>query len=466
MTLKRTLSLYHVVLFGLAYMTPMIVFGTYGVLADITNGVVPTSYLIALIAMLFTAYSYGKMVQAYPTSGSAYTYTRKTVNSSLGFLVGWAVLLDYLFLPMVIWLIGGVYLNASFPSVPTWVWIVGFIAITTIINLIGLKVATNINFILMVFQILVIAIFLILSVVSVLGGNGAGTLLTMDAFMNQSSSFSLLVAGAAIACYSFLGFDAVTTLSEETIEPKKTIPKAIFLIALFGGAIFIISAYFLYLVHPDYSSFVNSDSAAFEIAKNIGGNMFGAVFLAGLVIAQFTSGLSAQTSAARLLFAMGRDSVLPRKIFGYISKKHRTPVFNLCLIGIVGLLAVLLDVTTSTSFINFGAFITFMFVNISVVAHYYIRNKRRSGSDIILYFIFPLIGFVLDAFLFSKLDIHALVLGSVWTAIGFAYLLFLTKGFKEQPPEIDMSSVDEPSNIDIQLEMNKNSNVNEPYVKK
>ncbi len=433
------------VLFGLAYMTPMIVFGTYGVLAEITHGIVPTAYLIALIAMLFTAYSYGKMVKAFPASGSAYTYTRKSVSSHLGFLVGWSVLLDYLFLPMVIWLIGGVYLNAAFPGVPSWVWIVGFIAITTIINIIGIKVTTNVNFIMMVFQILVIAIFLVLCIISLSNGMGSGTLFSIDPFIDPTSSFSFLLAGSAIACYSFLGFDAVTTLSEETIKPEKTIPKAIFLIALSGGLIFIVSSYFLFLIHPDFSSFTNPDSAAFEIAQQIGGNLFSAVFLAGLIIAQFSSGLSAQTSAARLLYAMGRDSVLPRKIFGYISETYRTPVFNLLMIGFVGLLALVTDVTTSTSFINFGAFATFTFVNISVISHYYVRNKRRSGKDLLLYLVLPFIGAGLDLFLFINLDKNALILGAVWTTIGFVYLLFLTKGFKKQPPEIDMDSADEAS---------------------
>ncbi|MGY4690000.1 APC family permease [Salibacterium sp. K-3] len=437
-TLKRTLTLYQVVLFGLAYMTPMIVFGTYGVLADTTQGFVPSAYLVAMIAMLFTAYSYGRMVQAFPVSGSAYSYTRKSISSPLGFMVGWSVLLDYLFLPMVIWLIGGVYLNTAFPAVPVWVWILLFIVVTTTVNLIGITMTTKVNLLMMIFQLLVVALFILLCIVNLVQGMGTGTIFTFTPFLGQDAEFPLVLAGASIACYSFLGFDAVTTLSEETVEPKKTLPRAILLITLIGGGIFMAASYFLHLVYPDFSQFANSDSAAYEIAKQIGGNLFSAIFLAGLILAQFASGLSAQTSAARLLYAMGRDGVLPRRIFGFISSFSRAPVLNLLIVGLVGLLSLFLDITTSTSFINFGAFATFTFVNVSVIAHYFIKQKQRSGKQIILYLIIPLIGAVLDIALFINLDKNALILGTVWAAAGFIYLMILTRFFSRKTPDLQM----------------------------
>ncbi len=435
-SLKRTLTLMPIVLFGLAYMTPMIVFGIYGVLAEATEGVVSTAYLVAMTAMLFTAYSYGQMVKAYPVSGSAYTFTRKSINPHLGFMVGWSVILDYVFLPMVIWLIGSVYLNAAFPGVDIWIWILVFILITTAINVIGIRLTTNINLIMMVFQFLVIGLFIILSIVSLSKGNGMGTFFTATPFFNGDMSLSLVLAGASVACYSFLGFDAVTTLSEETINPEKTLPRAIFLIALIGGAIFVLASYFVHLVFPDYTQFANSDSAGLEIARFVGGNLFSAIFLAGMITAQFASGLSAQASAARLLFAMGRDNVLPKKLFGALHPKFRTPIINISAIGIIGLIALAMDVSTSTSFINFGAFITFTFVNLSVIGHYFVKSKRRNGKGTILYLLLPLIGTGLNIWLFTNLDVHALTLGSIWAAIGFVYLLILTRGFKKEPPEM------------------------------
>lgn len=168
-TLKRTMGLRSVVLFGLAYMTPIIALGTFGVIASTSHGAAAMSYLLATVAMLFTAASYGRMAVLHPQAGSAYTYVGKTISRKLGFLVGWAMLLDYMFLPMVVWLIGASYLNAQFPAVPIWAWVLGFIVLTTAINIVGLNVADKINYALMLFQALVIVIFMMLSVRSVMG---------------------------------------------------------------------------------------------------------------------------------------------------------------------------------------------------------------------------------------------------------------------------------------------------------
>lgn len=437
-TLRRTLGLRSVVLFGLAYMTPLIVLGIFGVVAQATAGASPSAYTLALIAMLFTALSYGRMAAAYPVAGSAYTYVRRTMDGRAGFMVGWAVLLDYFFLPMVIWLIGGSYLSAQFPSVPSWLWIVGFVALTTGLNIAGIKVADLTNSLLMLFQILVLAFFVLLSVGYLVRGQGPDGLFDLTPFTGEGGTLSAIAAGAAIAAYSFLGFDAVTTLTEETIEPRRTIPRAILLVALIGGGIFIFISYVTQLVHPG-GTFTDVDSAASEIAQTIGGSLFGAVFLAGLVVAQFTSGLAAQASATRLLYAMGRDSVLPRRLFGYLHPRLRTPVFSIVLTGAVGLIAIGMDVATSTSFINFGAFTAFTFVNLSVIA-YYVR-ERRAGRvpGAVSHLAVPAAGAVVNVYLLTSLDGNAITLGLIWLAVGLAYLAYLTRLFRLPPPELDFS---------------------------
>jgi putrescine importer len=305
--LRRTLGLSSVILFGLAYMTPMIVFGTFGVLAEASQGTAAGAYLIALIAILLTAYSYGRMAAIYPIAGSAYTYTRRAFDGHVGFLVGWAVLLDYFFLPMVIWLIGAAYLQSAFPSVPGWGWILAFVVATSAINIAGIAVADRINLILMVVQFLIVAAFVGLAARYVWIAAGPAGILSAEPFFKPGVPFSATLAGAALAAYSFLGFDAITTLTEETVDPQRTMPRAIMLVALVGGAIFITAAYVTQLAHSG-ASFTNVDSAAYEIAKMIGGDFFKGLFLIGLIVAQFASGISAQASVGRLLFAMGRDA--------------------------------------------------------------------------------------------------------------------------------------------------------------
>jgi len=380
--------------------------------------------------MLFTALSYGLMAKHFPVAGSAYTYVRKSLDSRLGFVVGWAILLDYLFLPLVIWLIGGAYLQGQFPGVPFWVWIVAYIVLTSALNVIGLKVADRTNFVLMTVQLLILLFFVILSITHLV--SGSQSLVSVTPFVG-GGGFSAIAAGAAVAAYSFLGFDAISTLTEETYDAERTIPKAIVLVAFIGGAIFIVVTYFVTLVSPG-GTFDNADSLAADIAKTIGSSLFGAVFLTGLIVGQFTSGLAAQAAVARLLYAMGRDNVLPRRLFGWVSERFHTPVFNIALAGIIGLAAIFLDVATSTSFINVGAFTAFTLVNLSVIG-YFLRHRGDRLSPW-RYILLPVIGAIIDIYLLTQLDSKALILGLSWLGIGIVYLLVLTRGLTREPPEM------------------------------
>ena len=429
-TLQKQLHLRAVLLFGLAYMTPIIVLGIFGVIAVKSNGASAGSYLLATVAMLFTALSYGLMAKHFPVAGSAYTYVRKSLDSRLGFVVGWAILLDYLFLPLVIWLIGGAYLQGQFPGVPFWVWIVAYIVLTSALNVIGLKVADRTNFVLMAVQLLILLFFVILSITHLV--SGSQSLVSVTPFVG-GGGFSAIAAGAAVAAYSFLGFDAISTLTEETYDAERTIPKAIVRVAFIGGAIFIVVTYFVTLVSPG-GTFDNADSLAADIAKTIGGSLFGAVFLTGLIVGQFTSGLAAQAAVARLLYAMGRDNVLPRRLFGWVSERFHTPVFNIALAGIIGLTAIFLDVATSTSFINVGAFTAFTLVNLSVIG-YFLRHRGDRLSPW-RYILLPVIGAIIDIYLLTQLDSKALILGLSWLGIGIVYLLVLTRGLTREPPEM------------------------------
>lgn len=436
--LSRALGLRSLVLFGLAYLTPMIVLGIFGVIASLSHGASASAYLLALLAMLFTANSYGRLAAAYPVAGSAYSYVRRTIDARAGFLVGWSAMLDYLFLPMVIWLIGAAYLGAQFPGVPSWAWIVLFMLATTALNIVGIKVADRVNFALMAFQVLVILAFVALSIAHVFGAAGPAGLVSASPFTGSGSEPLAIASAAAVAAYSFLGFDAVTTLTEETVEPRRTVPRAIMLVALIGGGIFVAVAYTTQLVHPG-GEFADADAAAFQIAGTIGGNAFGAVFLAGLVVAQFTSGLAAQASGSRLLFAMGRDGVLPARVFGRLSERFRTPVASILVVGLIGLLAMALDVSTSTSFINFGAFLAFAMVNVSVLVRF--LRARAAGEPatplrVLLEAVCPVIGAATVLFLFVRLDAGALLLGSGWLLLGLICLAVITRGFRRPPPEL------------------------------
>ncbi|MDD4564910.1 MAG: APC family permease [Eubacteriales bacterium] len=433
-TFKRSLKLYHLTILGVAYMTPMIVYGIYGVIAATSHGQPAGAFTIGVVAMFFTAYSYCHMVKAFPIAGSSYTFTRKGLNPKIGFMTGWLILLDYLFIPMAIWLIGSSYFEAAIPAVPRWAWVIFFIVVTSILNIIGLKIGANVNIFLVLIQIMIIMAFIIFSVKAVMAGMGEDTI-TLTPFFKPNVPFDYVVAGAAISCYCYLGFDAITTFVEEAVEPEKNIPRAIMLTLLICGVAFVAASFFTALAHPSYN-FANIDNASYEIAKIIAPPIFASILLAGVIIAQFASGVSAQASGARLLYAMGRDGVLPKKIFGVLNVRFNTPVRSILITGAVALFATTLDVTTSTSFINFGAFVAYILVNISVISHYFVRKKERNFGSVIKYLIFPALGALLVFYLLIHLDITAVRLGCGWSIIGFIILLYLTKMFKQDPPEM------------------------------
>jgi putrescine importer len=434
--LKRSLKLWQVVIMGLAYMTPMVVFDTFGIVSGETNGHVPAAYVIALVGMLFTAVSYGKLVRVFPQAGSAYTYTQKAMNRHLGFLVGWSSLLDYLFLPMVNALLTKLYLNALFPSVPDFIWVLVFVGIVTLLNLRSVNALANFNTLFVLVQILIMVVFIVLVIKGLNAGEGTGTVFSMQPFFVEGMNIPILITGATILCFSFLGFDAVTTLSEETPNPEKTIPKAILLTALWGGVIFITTSFFIQSFFPDNSRFIDSEAALPEIALYVGGKLFQSIFLCTTFVNTLASGLASHASVSRLLYVMGRDKVFPEKWFGYVHPKWRTPAINVLIVGVISLSAWFFDLVTATSLINFGALMAFTFVNLSVISHFAVREKmHRTPKGFFDYVIMPLIGAGLVGVLWINLELSSLVMGGGWFLIGLAYLVFLTKAFKVAPPQ-------------------------------
>lgn len=429
-TLKRSLGLWAIVGLGLGYMTPTIVFDTFGIVSEETNGVVPLAYLTALVVMLFTAISYGKMVQVFPSAGSAYTYTRETMSPHLGFLVGWAALLDYILLPMVNALIIRIYMVSVFPDVPAWIWVVTYVAAVTAINVWSMGKTSNLNSLLVVFELVLIGAFIVLAFIKLSQGMGEGTILTTEPLFHSNVHLGAVLTGATVVCFSFIGFDAVTMYAEEAVD-QKTLPRAIMLTVFIGGAIFFVAGYFAQALFPDISSFKVTDDTLPEIGLYVGGTIFQLVFLAGAFAATVASGLASHASVSRLLYVMGRNGVLPKRFFGYVHPKFRTPAFNVILVGFVSLLAIAPSLELISSFINFGALIAFTFVNLSVIAYFIFRQKRyKTGRDIFAYLIMPILGAGSTGILWANLQADALIGGIVWVVIGFVYLLFQTKFFK------------------------------------
>jgi putrescine importer len=443
--LQRRLKLRHVVAMGLAYMSPFAVFDTFGIVTQITNGHVPASYIVVTIAVLFTAFSYAKMVYIYPAAGSAYTYARKTIHSGVGFLVGWAVLLDYLFLPMINALLAKIYLSAGFPMVPGWVWIVALIVIITVLNIVGVKISAVANVIMVIFQAALAAAFVVLTVRAILSSNAL--YFSLAPFYSLDMKASGLLGGATILALAFLGFDAVTTLSEEAMSPRRTMPRAIMWVAGLGAAFFITVTYFMQTFIPDLDALekitTHFASASPFIALAIGGVLFQTIFLAGAVVSVVSSGLASQTSTSRLLYAMGRDGILWHRAFGYIHPRLGTPIINILVVGVIALTALFLSLASATHLINFGAFTAFAFVNLSVIAYRIRHRDEPLKGNAFTWYVTPAIGVLINAYLWFDLSELAMIIGLSWLGIGFLYLLWLTSGFRRPTPEVAFDEADE-----------------------
>lgn len=433
--MKRVLTTPALIFFGLAYMVPLGIFTTYGQVTVLSEGHLPIAYLVTLAAVLFTAMSYCRMTSALPLSGSAYSYVQKTFGGTLGFLVGWAQLLDYLFLPIINYIAIGIFVHEAFPNIPMPVIICTTIAVVSIMNILGIKLVSSMNMLIISMQIVFIAVFLFLSFKTnfVLDTDALLAPITLTADQMPG-----LFAGAAVLCLAFLGFDAISTMAEETKDARSTLPKAIIYTVFIAGALFIIISYSAHLSYPLWQDFIpNTDIASLAVMEKVGGAMMESSFITAYVIGVFASAMTSQASIVRIFYAMGRDGVLPRSVFAYLHPKLNTPVYSIIFVAIASLLSLVLSLSMVASMISFGALIAFTFVNLSVIKHFYIdRKEALDGKKFITCLIMPSIGVILTLWLWTSLDKEAFTVGLCWLAAGAFYLTLLTHGFRRRPPAI------------------------------
>ncbi|ERK72676.1 APC family permease [Leifsonia aquatica] len=439
--LKRALGPTALILFGLTYLAPVTVFTTYGIVTESTDNHLPSAYVVALVAMLFTALSYGAMARAFPVSGSAYTYTQQSFGGHVGFLTGWTLMLDYLFLPMINFLLIGLYLNTQFPEVPQWVFALASLLLVLVFNVLGITLVNKLNVAIVALSVLLVVVFAVLAIKELATNPSADTPSLIEPFLPGSGGLGPVFAGAAVLALSFLGFDAVSTLSEEAKNPKRDIPRAIMLTTLIGGAIFIVVSWLGALVFPDWRDFANVDSAGVDLMAKVGGTFLTSFFVAVYVVGAFGSGMTTQVSVSRIIYSMGRDRVLPG-IFGKLHSRFHTPWVAAIAVSIVSLLSLVLTLDVAATMISFGALAAFSMVNLSVIRHHLFPKGGRekpSAGEWIRYGLLPAIGFLLTVWLWTSLTVTTFIVGLSWVALGVIYLAVLTRGFRRKPPMMDFS---------------------------
>jgi putrescine importer len=426
------LSLQDLVLFGIAFVSPTAPYALFGIVTEKSHGHVSLVYLIAMFAMSFTAISYGRMAMAYPESGSTYSFAAKALHPNIGFFAGWGMILDYILVPLLSIIYVSLTASRLVPHVPYAVW-VGLTTVgITAINLRGIEMTARANLILNLVMITSLLWFALVAVVALVGGLGEGRLLSVKPFYNPGAfSFAPVMSATSIAVLSFLGFDGISTLSEDAKGGSRDVARATVVVCFICGGLFVLQTYLAQMVWPDYSNFTQIETAFMDVSRRVGGEaLFYFVSLA-LVVAGLGSSITGQASASRLLCGMGRDRLLPQRIFGYIHPRLGTPVYSVSLMGAIHLLgAAWLKFGEAAEVINFGAFVGFMAVNLAVVRHFFFRLGRRRNSDLLLNFFLPLLGFGVCLYIWLNLSRFSLLLGAAWMLLGFVYLLFLTRGFR------------------------------------
>ncbi len=424
--LRRTLGLWDLILYGVIVIQPTAPMSVYGVLANRGRGHVVTAILLAMLAMLFTAISYGRMARAYPSAGSAFTYVGREINPALGYVTGWSMVMDYMLNPIIciVWVSQQAHVFA--PAAPYWAWAIFVAAIFTCLNVLGIRTSARINAGLAAAMGVVIAIFFACAV-RYLSGAAHGAAFFARPFYDPATFNPRAVLGCtSIAVLTYIGFDGISTLSEEAENPRRNILLATVLTCVAIGVLSALEVYAAQLVWPASQPFPDETTAFVYVAGRTWAPLFAIVGLT-LVVANFGSGMGAQLGAARLLFGMGRSNALPKRFFGAIEPVRRIPRNNVLFVGAVSLAgAFLLDYDLGAQMLNFGALIAFMGVNAAALVRYYIREREKKLHNLLP----PALGFVVCLLLWLNLGRTAQIAGSVWMAAGIAFGAWKTRGFR------------------------------------
>lgn len=440
--LRRSLTLWDLILYGVIVIQPVAPMSVFGVLSDRGRGHVVTMILVAMVGMLFTAISYGRMARAYPSAGSAFTYVGQEINPALGYVTGWSMVMDYMLNPMIciIWISQQAHVFA--PGVSYGIWAIIFAAMFTFLNIQGVKTSARVNAGLAAGMGLVIAIFFVVAARYIFGHAHDGAGFFTQPFYDPSAwNIKAVLGGTSIAVLTYIGFDGISTLSEEAENPRRNILLATVLTCLVIGILSAVEVYAAQLVWPASQPFPNVDTAFPFVAGRAWQPLFAIVGFT-LVVANFGSGMGAQLGAARLLYGMGRSSALPKSFFGAVDPKRHVPRNNVLFVAVIALVGALLVSVGIFSYglgaemLNFGALIAFMGVNAAAFLRYFVKGEKKFTN-----FFPPVAGFLICLLLWLNLSSKAWLVGSIWMAVGIAFGAWKTRGFRgnlidfELPPE-------------------------------
>ena len=438
--LRRVLGLWDLVYYGVILTSPIAVVPMFGEAQVLSRGHAVVTLLAAMVAMTATAVSFGRMATVYPSAGSVYTYVSRAFNPQIGFVLGWAMFLEYLFQPLQNSLYAALTIQRLLPHIPFALLSALAVGFMTFLCWFGIRTTARANQILLAFMSIVMIGFLGEAIWYIfVQQHWQGFVSTLPFYNPRTFSVRAIAAGTALAATTYIGFDGVSILAEEVENPKRNVLLASVLVCVFTGLFAAFQVFLAVRVWPDYRTLVNPETAFMDVARVVGGYKLFLGFGVVLLVSSLACGLAGLLGAVRLLYGMGRDNILPRKIFGHLNAERGNPTYNVAIAGALAYLGTLtMQWERSVEILNFGALMAFMAVNLAAVRHFGFspdpEGKRRILFDVIV----PSLGFLFCLVIFLGLQGSTLVAGGIWVAVGALYVVLKTKAMG-QPVVIDFS---------------------------
>ncbi len=439
--LKRVLSLWDLIYYGVILTSPIAAVPLFGEAQVLSHGHTVLTLLLAMVAMSVTAVSFGRMASVYPSSGSVYTYISRELNSHVGFVVGWAMFLEYLFQPVQNALYAVLAIQRMAPRIPFAILAALTVGLITLMTVQGIRFTARMNEALLGFMLLVTTVFLVEAFRYIVLHHRFAGLVSMEPIYNPATfNVRALAAGTSLAALVFIGFDGVSVLAEEVKNPRKNVLLASVLVVVFTGLFSGLQVYLAQRVWPDYRTLQNPETAFMDVAKMASGPWLFAAYGVMLLISSIACGLAGHVGASRILYSMGRDDVLPNKIFGYLSPKKSNPTYAIWFVGVLAYIAVLtIPWEHAAEVVTFGALLAFMGVNLAALNHFWFSAEAAGHRNFFVDAFVPGFGIVFCFVLLMSLQSWTKYAGLAWLAIGVFYGAYKTRGFTLRPKLIDFS---------------------------
>jgi putrescine importer len=439
--LKRVLGLWDLVYYGIILTSPIAVVPMFGEAQVLSRGHAVVTLLAAMVAMTATAVSFGRMATVYPSAGSVYTYVSRGFNAQVGFVIGWAMFLEYLFQPLQNSLYAALTIQRLLPHIPFALLSAAAVGSMTCLCWFGIRTTARVNQILLAFMTVVMLVFLEQALWFIFTHQHWHGLISIEPFHDpRTFSVRAIAAGTALAATTYIGFDGVSILAEEVENPRRNVLLATVLVCVFTGLWAAFQVYLAQRVWPDYRSLSNPETAFMDVARVVGGYKLFAAFGMILLVSSLACGLAGLLGAVRLLYGMGRDNLLPRKIFGHLNPERGNPTYNVAIAGALAYLGTLtMQWERAVEIMNFGALMAFMAVNLAAVRHFGFSAQQTEKRNIMLDIVVPSLGFLFCLVIFLGLQGSTLAAGAVWILCGGVYVVLKTKALGAQPVVIDFS---------------------------